>query len=172
MKLGDHRRLLWMGAAVLAVTTAALASAAQGSTRAAGFTPFASGLANPRGLTFGPDGDLYVAEGGDPDGNSLRTDTPTLLCDQAGNVGPYRGGLTSRISKIDQDGNRTTVVDGLPSSSTTPESGRLTSGVADVSSSTASSTASTQAPAARTASRTRTTPSSGWTARPRPRSPT
>src|SRR5581483_8209664 len=29
-------------------------------------TVFATGLVNPRGLTFGPDGKLYVAEGGYP----------------------------------------------------------------------------------------------------------
>src|SRR5262249_19887967 len=30
----------------------------------ASVTVFATGLSNPRGLTFGPDGTLYVAEGG------------------------------------------------------------------------------------------------------------
>jgi sugar lactone lactonase YvrE len=47
-------------------------------------------------------------------------------------AGPYTGGFTSRISKISQNGTRTTVVGGLPSSQTNPMLGGLTSGVADV----------------------------------------
>ena len=38
-------------------------------------TVFATGLNNPRGLTFGPDGALYVAEAGSG-GSMTATDTP------------------------------------------------------------------------------------------------
>ena len=90
--------------------------------------PYATGLDNPRGLEFGPDGNLYVAEGGT--GGTMTTEGQ---CDQViAPVGPYTGDYTARISMIDADGNRTTVADNLPSSQTSPALGSLVSGVGDV----------------------------------------
>jgi hypothetical protein len=90
---------------------------------------FATGLNNPRGLKFGPDGNLYVAEGGV--GGS---DSTEGCCEQViPPVGPYTGSVDgSRISKIDANGVRTTVVDNLPSSQVSPQNGSLVSGAADV----------------------------------------
>ncbi len=90
---------------------------------------FATGLDNPRGLAFGPDGDLYVAEGGL---GGLETTTAEQCQQVPSPIGPYSGGFTARISRINHAGVRMTVVDGLPSSQTSPLSGGLVSGVADV----------------------------------------
>jgi hypothetical protein len=90
---------------------------------------FASGLNNPRGLKFGPDGELYLAEGG-VGGTDPAPDTKDCTVPGAG---PYTGSpVGSRILRFDRHGNRTTVVDNLPSSQTNPGLGSLVSGVADI----------------------------------------
>ena len=88
-------------------------------------TIYASGLQAPRGLRFGPDGYLYVAEAGTGGSNS----TGTACTQVPAPVGPYTGGPNARISKISSDGTRTTVASGFPS--TQDAMGDLI-GVADV----------------------------------------
>ncbi len=73
---------------------------------------FATGLQYPRGLRFGPDGALYVAEAGTA-GPDFTTESQ---CPQVvPPVGPYHNGPTSRISRISASGARTTFASGFPS---------------------------------------------------------
>ncbi len=73
---------------------------------------FATGLEFPRGLKFGPDGNLYVAEAGSGGTNSTTSGDCAQVVPP---VGPYMGGNTARISSITPAGVRTTVSDNLPS---------------------------------------------------------
>ena len=90
-------------------------------------TVVASGLNSPRGLAFGPDGALYVAEGGT--GGTASTDGQCAQVPKP--IGPYTGGFTASISRISRQGTRTVVASGLPSSQTAPPMNNV-SGVADV----------------------------------------
>ena len=90
---------------------------------------FATGLNNPRGLKFGPDGNLYVAEGGLGGTNS----TVGQCVQVSFPLGPVFGSTTSgRVSKINHEGVRTTVTDQLPSSILQETAGGDIQGVADV----------------------------------------
>jgi glucose/arabinose dehydrogenase len=107
------------------LAAAVLPTCAVGQALPANASVYASGLQAPRGLRFGPDGYLYVAEAGTGGSNS----TGTTCTQVPAPVGPYTGGSNARISKISSKGTRTTVASGFPS--TQDAMGDLI-GVADV----------------------------------------
>lgn len=106
-------------------------AAASTSAGAVSWSVYASGFNDPRGLKFGPDGHLYVAEGGLGGTNST-----VGQCEQVHGFppgpGPILGSPTSgRISKV-VNGQRVTVTDQFPSDITNAQTGSGISGVADI----------------------------------------
>ena len=75
---------------------------------------FATGFNNPRGLKFGPDCHLYVAEAGLGGTTNTSGICPDIQPGAAAG-GPFLGSPTGgRISRVNADGVRTTVTDQLP----------------------------------------------------------
>src|SRR3954447_14230549 len=86
----------------------------------ASFTVVATGLTTPRGMTFGPDGKLYVAEAGSG-GDEQSAWVPPLLTAKIGTTG--------RITRIDGD-QKTVIASGFQSVALGP--GSETVGVDDL----------------------------------------
>jgi hypothetical protein len=82
---------------------------AQATPVADGGSVVATGLTNPRGMTWGPDGNIYVALAGTGGSTAATEDAPTTAI-----LGPFMGGSTGAIAMID-GGCPTAVVTGLPS---------------------------------------------------------
>jgi hypothetical protein len=94
---------------------------------AATFSSLASGLDNPRGTAFGPDGSLYITEtgrGGDgKDGRCIPSPSSQFI--------PLCAGDTGSLIRITPDGKQETILPNLPSLALTP-SGEQGAGPADI----------------------------------------
>jgi len=71
----------------------------------------ASGLTNPRGMTWGADGTLFVALAGSGGTNPATEDAPTTQA-----IGPFHGGPTAAVVSIGSDQCPVLVAGNLPSS--------------------------------------------------------
>jgi hypothetical protein len=76
-------------------------------------TTYATGFTNPRGLVFGPDGLLYVAEAGT---GGDQTATDKVGCPVNFNIySPYNAGYSGRVTRVLANGTTQTVAANLPS---------------------------------------------------------
>ena len=107
------RRIVFLVAAILVAFGGVISSnrlfAQEATPAASGVTLAASGLANPRGFTWSPDGKIYVALAG-----SGGTEMSMGMSSSSQQDGPYFSGMTASVVRI-FDGCPVTVAGGLPS---------------------------------------------------------
>ncbi len=136
----SHGRTAVLFAAVMLLSAAActaqpedeaaggIAAQAVSSQAPGGFTVFAAGLDNPRGLHFGKDQKLYVVEAGVGGPNST-----VGLCPQfAPPLGPTTSGHSARITRLGPQGQEQTWHSGLFSFAQAPASGMEINGMNDL----------------------------------------
>lgn len=75
---------------------------------------YATGLTNPRGLAFGPDGHLYVAEAG-VGGGQVPADIDPDCPVNVNIYSPYTAGYSGRVTRVLANGKTEVVADHLPS---------------------------------------------------------
>jgi hypothetical protein len=101
------------GAGVLQADTPARPDGSKRGAARPTVTPYATGLTNPRGLVFGPDGHLYVAEAGS---GGDQTATDEAGCPANFNIySPYNAGYSGRVTRVLANGTTQTVAANLPS---------------------------------------------------------
>jgi hypothetical protein len=105
--------LLLVSSSALHAGSPGPASAATRASPAPSVTTYATGLTNPRGLAFGPDGHLYVAEAG-TGGDQTATDEAGCKVD-INIFSPYKAGYSGRVTRVLANGTTQTVAANLPS---------------------------------------------------------
>ncbi len=114
MPFSQFVRLAFIAVLALFGLGPSIALAQTGTPAPAGTAPagtvVASSLTNPRGMTWGADGTLYVALAGSGGAQPATEHAPTTDA-----IGPFGGGPTAAVASIDATGCPVAVVTGLPS---------------------------------------------------------